>query len=324
MIFPERYGGDDLNVMDLAVVYEEIGRALFPSPHLSSVVLSGLTLLDGGSETQKEQYLTSIASGESIFSLAVTEPDYGWDAKFISTEARKQGSGYSINGTKLYVPYAHVADYLIAAVKTADVVPEESISLFVIDKGRSGLSSSLLAGSIGEPLCEVQLEGIEVLEADLIGKLDKGWYNLRRAIDTATVLLCAETIGGVEYLLEIALRYANERVQFGQFIGTYQRIQDRIINIVNALDKARWSTYEAAWRLAEGQDCKLEISMAKVLANRAYSTAEHEAAHVFAGPGFSREFDLWLYHKKAWTINQYMGGTSHHRDIVARELLDTN
>ncbi len=322
IIFPEAYGGDDLSVADLAVIYEEMGRALFPGPHLTSVVLSGLTLQHVGNDAQKERFLKGIASGETIFSLALNEPDYGWEPGFISTRAVPQDADYLLSGTKLYVPYAGAADHLLLAARTAEGATDAGINLFIVDSGSPGVTRQRLQGSIGEPLYEVVLDNVRVAASALVGEVGQGWAALRPALDAATVLQCAEVVGGVAYLLQITVAYANERVQFGQLIGSYQRIQDRVINIVNDLDKARWAAAEAAWRLSEGLPARLEISIAKVLANRAYASAGAEAAHVFAGPGFSREFDLWLYHRRAWMADHFLGNTARHRDIVAEELLD--
>ncbi len=323
MPFPEKYGGEETSLFDLAVLYEEMGRALLPGPHLSSVVLSGLTILRCGSEAIKEEFIPKIAKGELVFTLALTGPDYSWEASSIATTATPEGDNYIIKGTKLYIPYANAADCILVAAKTRDGIPEESISLFIVDAKKSaGLSCIPLHGSFAEPLSEVVFDNVKVPESSMVGEVNKGWPHLKEVLKVGTVLQCAESVGGAEFVFEMTVNYSKEREQFGQFIGSFTRIQDRIMNMVNDLDKAKWVTYDAAWRLSESLPCDIEVSAAKVMSSVAYSNICLEASYVFAGLGFMKDFDLWLYHKKAWTEKHCMGSPDLHRKIVARELLE--
>ena len=322
MIFPEEYGGEGAGLIDLVILYEEMGRALVTVPHLASVVLSGLTILRCGSQALKEEFIPMIAKGEVCFTLALTEPNYGWDAASIATTATPDGDGYIINGTKLFVPYANAADYILVAAKSRDEAPEESISLFIIDtKDSPGLSRAPLHGSISEPMGEVIFDNVRVPKSGILGEVNGGWPALKEVLRVGTVLQSAEAIGGAEAVLELTINYAKERIQFGQYIGSFQRIQDRIINMVNDLDKARWVTYEAAWRLSEGLPCDVEVSAAKALASDSYSRSCNEAHHVTAGLGFMKDFDLYLYSKRARELHHYLGSPSYHRKILARKLL---
>ena len=321
MPFPEQYGGEGASLFDLVVLYEEMGRALLPSPHLSSVVLCGLTLLRGGSEALKEEFIPKIAKGELCFTLALTEPDYGWDASSIATRATPDGDNYLITGTKLFIPYANAADYLLVVARTGDEVPEDSISLFAVDtKSSAGLSRNPLHGSIAETISEVTLDNVKVPKSNMVGEVNRGWPLLWEVLKVGAILQSAEAVGGAEFLQELTINYSKERIQFGQYIGSFQRIQDRVINMVNAVDKAKWTLYEAAWRIDEGLPCDIEVSVAKVLSNAAYETACQEAAHVFAGAGYMKDFDLWLYHKKNWAVENYLGSSDFHRKIIAEGL----
>lgn len=320
MIFPEEYGGSEASLLDLTLLYEEMGRALLPSPYLSSIIC-GLTILECGSEPIKREFIPKIAKGEVCFSLALTEPDYSWDASSIITVATPSADSYLINGTKLFIPYANVVDYILAVARTGNTTAEESISLFIVDaKNSPGFSCVPLYGSFAGPLNEVVFDNVKVSESNKLGEINKGWHYLREPLKAGIVLLCAEMVGGAEFVVELTINYAKERMQFGQYIGSFQRVQDRIINMVNDLDKARWVTYEAAWKLSEALPCTTEVSVAKVLASTAYRDVCREAAHVFAGPGFMKDFDLWLYHKKAWEDYNFLGSPAFHRKIVAAEL----
>jgi len=302
IIFPEEYGGEEANLLDLAVIYEEIGRALLPSPHLSSVVLSGLAILAGGSEEQKAKFLPKIGKGELVFTLALTEPEYGWTASSISTSAAVEGSHFVLNGTKLFIPYALAADYVLCVAKGRDSgIPEDDISLFIVDaRASQGLKCSRLSGFLGE--------------------LNKGWSCLTRAIKAGTIMQCCEMVGGADFVFELTSNYAKERTQFGQFIGSFQRVQDRIINMLNDLDKARLFAYEATWRLNEGLPCEIEISGAKAVVSEAYENICNDSHHVHAGIGFMTDYDLYLHTRKARTTKNYLGSPSFHRKIVANEL----
>ncbi len=322
MIFPEEYGGEEASLLDLAVIYEEMGRALLPSPHLSSAILSGLAILDGGSQAQKAEFLPKIGSGQLVFALALTEPEYDWGASSISTSATAEGDHFVLNGTKLFVPYAHAADYILCVAKTRDSgVPEDDISLFIVSAGASqGLKCNRLSGFLGEPLCEVLLDNVGVPTENLLGELNEGWPYLTRAIKTGTVMQCCEMVGGADFVLELTINYAKERTQFGQFIGSFQRIQDRIINMLNELDKARLFAYEAVWRLSEGLHCDIELSAAKTVVSEAYDNVCNESHHVHAGMGFMTDYDLYLYTRKARTTKNYLGSPSFHRKTIANEL----
>lgn len=322
-LFPPEYGGEEGNLLDLAVLYEEMGRVLMPSPHLSSVVLSGLTILGAGNAGQKADLLPGLENGDQIFTLAVTGPEYGWDAASVSTRATAEGDSFVINGAKLFIPYAHVADYILCAARTGDSGnPEEGVSLFIIDARHSpGLKCRRLSGFLGEPLGEVVLDNVRVPARNLLGERNRGWAHVARAIKVATVMECCEIVGGAQAVLELTINYAKRRVAFGQFIGSFQRVQDRIINILNDLDKTRLVTYEAAWRLSEGLPCDLEVSVAKALASEAYTNICDESHYVHAGIGFMVDYDLYLYTRKARTVKNYLGGPVFHNKIIARTIV---
>lgn len=324
MLFPKQYGGEGADLLDIVPIYEEMGRALLPSPHLVSVVLSGLTILRCGGEQMRREFVPRIARGELVLTLALTEPELGWDAAQITATGTRDEDNYVIKGTKLFVPYANAADYMLVAANTGDGTAEQSISLFIIDSRNSpGLSCIPIHGDFAEPLCEVIFDNVKIPKSNIVGEINKAWPHLKEVLKVGTVLQCAEVVGGIDYVLQLVINFSKERVQFGQYVGSFQRVQDRIFNIVGDLDKARWASYEAAWRLSEGLPCNIDVSAAKILSCVAYNTACQEAAHVLAGVGFMKDFDLWLYHKKAWTTEHFLGGSDFHRQIVGRELFDS-
>ncbi len=321
MHFPEEFGGDGASLLDMVILYEEMGRALAPVPHLASAILSGLTLLKCGSREVKEEYLPRIARGDACFTLALTEPGYGWEAASIATTAASEGDGYVVNGTKLFVPYGAAADYLLVTARSGEGAPEDGISLLIVDaKNSPGLTCKPLHGSFSQPAAEIVLDHVRVPESALLGDASGGWQVLNEVLKAGAVLQAAEAVGGAEAVLEMTVNYAKERKQFGQYIGSFQRIQDRVIRMVNDLDRARWVTYEAAWRLDEGLTCDVEVSAAKALASDGFSRSCNEAHHVTAGLGFMKDFDLHLYSRRAREIHHYLGSPSYHRKLLAKQL----
>ena len=320
IIFPERYGGAEANFVNLAILCEEMGRGLLASPYIPTIVC-GLIILACGNEEQKAKFIPEIANGEAIFCLALTEPDFGWEPDSVHTMAVPSDDHFTISGSKLFIPYAKAADYILCVTRSrSEGHPEDGISLLIIDKNSQGLSFSNLDGSSGEHLAEIVLENVKVSKANLLGGLHEGWAALQKALKAGMVMLCAEMVGGAQAVVDLTIDYAKGRVQFGQPIGYFQRVQDRIINMVNDLDKSRLSTYEAAWRLGEVLPCDLEVSVAKAVSSDAYNRICLEAHHVFAGVGYMQDFDLYLYTKKTKTAQWYLGDATFHRKIIAREL----
>ena len=322
MIFPYEYGGEEATILDLAVLYEEMGRALLTSPHLTSIILSGLTILDAGNEEQKVFLMPKIGTGELIVTLAFEEPGNKWNGTSFSTLALDKGEGFIITGTKLFVPYAHVADYVICVASTGhNKTTKQNNSLFLIDSKSPGLTCSRLNGFLAEPLCEVTFNNVHIPYKNLIGELHTGWDCSSKSMQMATAMQCCEMVGGADRMLEITIDYSKQRKQFGQFIGSFHRIQDRILNMITELDKAGLATYEAILRLSEGLDSKLEVSTAKYLTNEAYTSICHEAHYVHAGIGFMTDYDLYLYTKKAKTLKNRLGNSTYHRKIIAEGIL---
>jgi len=176
LAFPEQYEGMGMTFLDLAVLLEEMGRAVLPGPFFSSVVEAGFAVLEAGSEEQKKEILSKIATGETIATLAVTEPSASYEASAIAVTAKAEGDGYVIDGTKLFVDNAHIADYIIVAARTKEGgKPEEGITLFVVEGKAPGITTTLLKTISGSKQCEVIFDKVKVPKANVLGDVDKGW-----------------------------------------------------------------------------------------------------------------------------------------------------
>ena len=322
MGIPEEYGGSGRSNTDLGVLFEELGRGLLPSPLFSSAVLSALIIMEGGSEEQKRALLPAIASGQRILTLAFTEPDYGWGPDDVRMAAGPSANGFVLRGTKLFVHDAHIADTIIVAARSRLATGmARGISLFLVDAKAAGLRSRVVSGWTGERQIELSFDDVKVGPEALIGPAEEGWPILRRAFQPATAVLCAFMVGGLQQVYEMTLDYCRTRQQFGSLIGSFQRVQDHVVELVNHLDAARWTTYEALWKLDMGDASAVEaVAMAKTVTSEAFDEGTFRSHEVHAGIGISKEYGLYLYTTKARTLYEYLGNPEHHRHTVAQLL----
>ena len=316
-LIPEEYGGAGGSLTDTAVIYEELGRGPVPGPHLSSGVLAALVLLEAGTPEQKQELLPAIASGERTFALAVTEENYGWGADFIRTPARINGDDYALSGTKLYVHDAVEATDLIVAAR----MENGTTGLLLVDVSRGGVASRALPG-FASSLCEISMLGLRVPRTSLIGDGEAdGWAVLERVFQKAQLVLSAYQVGGLSEVFDMSLSYSQTRQQFGQPIGRFQRVQDHVIDIVNHLDAARWTTYEALWKVDTGQpDAVAAMHTAAAVASEAYYYGCNSAHDVHAGLGIVQEYGLTLHTKLSRTLYHYLGSPRYHRKKLATAL----
>lgn len=321
--FPSRYGGNEGSFLDLAVLIEEMGRALLPGPFFATVVLGGLYILDVGSEQQREELLPGVTNGEILLTLAISEPDVEYDPTSIAVTATPRQGGYIINGTKLFVPYAHVADHVLCVARTAEGVrPGEGLTVFIVNTRTPGVTCTPLKTLARDNQCEVVFEDVVVSGDSVLGEPDNGWRDVERALQRATVALCADMNGGAQQVLDMTVEYAKQRVQFGRPIGSMQALQHHCANMSVSIEASRSLAYEAAWRISEGLPCAAEVSMAKSFASECYTQTTQLGMLIHGGVGFMEDHDLPLYYRRAKAAEVMLGDADHHREMIARELLD--
>jgi alkylation response protein AidB-like acyl-CoA dehydrogenase len=316
MAIPEEYGGTGNSMTDVAVLFEELGTGPVPGPLFSSAVLCARILLEAASENVKKAWLPRIASGERVFALALTEAQYGWSADSIRLQARNDREGFVLTGTKVFVYDALYASDLLVPAR---IEGEADVSLFHVDVGASGVAIRTLDGFLSG-MCEVTFDNVRVRGSDLIGTQGAGWNALERAMLAVTPVLCAYQVGGCRTVFDMSVSYARERTQFGQVIGRFQRVQDHIIHIVNYLDAARWTTYEALFKLDSGGDAAASIHVAKSVASESYMRACDFAHEVHAGIGVVREYGLTLHTKMSRSLYHCLGAPTLHRKRLERVL----
>ena len=309
MAIPEQYGGTGNSMTDVAVLFEELGTGPVPAPLFSSAVLCARVLLEAADESTRNIWLPRIASGERIFALALTDAQYGWSADSIHLVAQKEGANFRLTGTKAFVHDAQCATDLLVAAR---ITGGTGISHFHVDARAPGVAIRPLAGFL-TAMSEVTFENVAVSGGDLIGAAGTAWDALDRAMLAAIPVLCAYKVGGCRAVFEMSTNYARERTQFGQIIGRFQRVQDHVIHIVNYLDAARWTTYEALWKLDSGADAAASTHVAKAVSSESYMRACDFAHEVHAGIGVMREYGLTLHTKMSRSLYHCLGAPALHR-----------
>jgi 3-oxocholest-4-en-26-oyl-CoA dehydrogenase beta subunit len=318
LLIPEEYDGSGFGFLDLVVLLEEFGRALVPGPFISTQQAT-IALLEGGSAEQKKQYLPRIASGEAIGTLAITEPSARWDAEGIQLKAEKGADGYTLNGTKLFIPDANVADLMVVAARTGQ--GDQGISLFIVDAKSQGISTELLKTIAADKQCEVKFDNVKVPAANRLGGEGKGWEILQKVTLKATVMECAYLVGLAQMDFEISVNYAKERVQFGRPIGSFQAIQHKCADMVTDVDGARFIMYRAAWSVAEGEpDAALNVHMAKAWCSDATRRVVAHGQQIHGGIGFTKDYKIQLYFRRQKRSELMWGDGDFHREKVADAL----
>jgi len=319
-VFPESYGGMGGSFIDMAVLLEEMGRAALPSPFFSTVIMSGLAILEGGNDQQKDEFLPAIVNGDSIFTLAITEQGGEYTPDGIRVTAAKSGNGYVINGAKLFVSDAGIADHIIVVTRTKDGHGADGITLFIVDAEAKGITCTPLLTLSGDKQFEVLFDKVEVSEESILGGLDQGWSVIEKIWPKVITAKCAEMVGGARQALEITIDYAKEREQFGRPIGCLQAVQHFCADMVADVDGCNYITYQAAWMLSSGLPCTKEVAMAKAWCSNAFRRVTAKGHQIHGAIGFTEEHDLHLYYKNAKTWELLYGDSAFHLETVAAEM----
>ena len=321
LVFPENYGGGGMNFLDLAMLLEEMGRACLPGPYFSTVVLGGLPILDAGSEEQKREYLPRIAGGEAIFTLALTEPSARYDAAAIEMKATADNDAYILNGTKLFVPDANVADCMLVVARTDEKSRgEDGITIFIVDARSPGISCKVLKTIANDKLCEVVFDQVRVPKENILGQLNQGWSEVTKTIERAAVGKCCEMVGCIQQALDTTVDYAKERKQFDRPIGSFQVIQHYCADMITDVEGTRLSAYQTAWLVSEGLPCTQEVAIAKAWAGEACQRVMALAHQIHGAIGVTIDHDLQYYTRRAKAAEVTFGDASFYREVVAQEM----
>ena len=319
---PEEYEGMGLGAVELTALMEVMGESLLCSPFLSTIGLAANAILTAGSEDQKAQYLPGIAAGQTIATLAFSEANGRWSADAVRATATPSADGFTLRGAKHYVPDAMAADLLVIAARREDSHGEDGISLFALPADTPGIErSALLTMDQTRRQGGIALRDVKLPATALLGVEGDGWPALRKTLDLAAVALAAEQVGGAQRCLDLSVEYAKERQQFGRPIGAFQAIKHKCADMMVQVESARSAAYFAGCVAAEdGDDLSLQASLAKAYCSDAFFRCAADALQIHGGVGFTWEYDIHLYLKRARSTETFLGNAAHHRERVAQQI----
>jgi alkylation response protein AidB-like acyl-CoA dehydrogenase len=314
LAIPEEFGGSGYTYVELIVVLEEMGRALLCAPYFSSVALAANLLLVAGDDAAKKDYLPGIAAGTTIATVALAEASGRWDEAGVQLTATGSGDSWTLTGEKSYVLDGHTANLVLVAARTS-----AGVSVFAVDKGAEGFTATSLP-TMDQTRKQAKLS-FDATPARLIGADGAGWAAVSKTLDLAAVALAAEQVGGAQRVLDMAVAYAKERVQFGRPIGSFQAIKHKCADMLLEVESAKSAAYYAGWAAAEDNDeLPVVASLAKSYCSEAYFHAAAENIQIHGGIGFTWDYPAHLYFKRAKSSELLFGDPSYHRELLAQRI----
>ena len=322
MPFPEEYGGLGGNLIDMAIVAEEIARK---SPDVGMAyggsVFCGLNIVRMGSEEQKRHWLPKLLKGEIKMSISMSEPDAGSDIGAMRTSAKRDGNQWLVNGQKLWASGAAARNNIINMYVKTDTKAHyrQGMSLFLVDNTTPGIEMRKLEmlGRRCTGTYEIFLNDVRVPGDRLVGGENKGWDVVLSGLQVERVTAAASACGASQAVVDLALAYAKERKQFGRPIGTFQAIAHMLADMQTEVEAARTLMWRAAWMVAQGQDALREISMAKLFSSETYVKVANLGMQIFGGYGYNMEFDMQRYFRDSRAATVAAGSSQIQRNLLA-------
>jgi alkylation response protein AidB-like acyl-CoA dehydrogenase len=317
LLIPESYGGGGQTLLEGAFVYEELGRAMAPTPHFVSCVMSAGVLLEAGSDAQKEQWLGPIANGEAILTPAWLEPERGFGEIGVALQAKSDGDGFVLSGRKRSVPYASSAARLIVLART-----DAGVDLFLVDPNAKGVAMKQLFSQGREAQYQIDFREVHVSAEDRIGTAGTGWQTWNTVMLDGIVLLAGSAIGGAARCLEETVEYANQRVQFDKPLGAFQALAHYMADASTHIDGGRVLVHEAAWNRAMGRSIARFAPMAKLFCCETYRETTRVCAQIWGGVAFTIEYDQQMFFRRAKALQLSWWDTPYLEELVAADVLD--
>ena len=312
--FSEDEGGFGGGPIEAMIISEEFGKGLVIEPYLQTVIVGGNFLRHGGSAAQKEEHVAGLIGGESIFAFAYSEPKSRYDLNDVSTTAKKDGAGYTLNGHKAVVVGAPFATHLFVTARTSGGQRDKGgITVFLVPKNAKGVTTRDYPTVDGLRASEVYFENVSVGADAVIGKVDNGLPLVEKVVDYAIAALCAEACGGFKVLNEATITYAKQRKQFGQPIANFQVLQHRMVDMFMAAEQAISMTYMVTLKLDESDKArKLAASGAKVQIGKSGRLISQDAVQIHGGMGMTDELNVGHFFKRVTMIESQFGNTDWH------------
>ena len=317
LMIPLEDGGGGQSLLEGALVYEELGRALAPTPHFVSCVISAGILLAAGSDAQKEQWLNRIATGDAILTPAWLEPDRGYGEAGVALPARSDGNEIVLSGRKRSVAYASSADQLIVLART-----EAGVDLFLVDPRSDGVTLKQLLSQGREPHYQIDFDEVRIPATNRIGKPGSGWQTWSQILHQGIILLSAQAIGGANRCLEETVEFANQRIQFDKPLGAFQALAHYMADASTNIDGGRVLVHEAAWNHSEGRSIARLAPMAKLFCCETYRETTRVCAQIWGGVAFTIEYDQQMFFRRAKCLQLSWWDTPFLEELIASDILD--
>ncbi len=317
LCFPKEYGGDGGEFLDMVLIAEALGSALCPSPFFSTVVQCGSLILESGSEDQKMDLIPQIANGKLIIGLAQYEEDGSYHVADAHTTAKLFGEDYILNGVKLFVMDANIADKFLVTAKTA----KNEITLFLVDARVPEITVTKLPTIGKDNNCEVNLNGVKVSKNNIVGSLGDAEQIIEKMNTKAATAKAAEMLGGCKVCIDMTAAYTKERQQYGKPIGGFQVIQHYLANMLIAYDTNHEYLFRIACKIDAGEDFAIDAYALKANVNEAYKYISERGVQIHGGIGTTREGDIGLYYRKAKANEFLCGDTEFFYDKVFEKLM---
>ncbi|MFI5393919.1 MAG: acyl-CoA dehydrogenase family protein [Candidatus Binatia bacterium] len=320
LTLPEEYGGAGQSAVEGAILYEELGRALAPTPHFVSAILGAGALIAAGSDAQKEGWLPKIASGEAILTPAWLELKNGFGPKGVQLKAALDRDTLRLNGTKQHVLFAKAATRLVVLVRTGN--SESDVDLLLVDPKAPGVELTQQYSLASDTQYKVMFKDVRVPVADRIGAAHSGWATWNSVMHDGIILLAAQAIGGAQRALEMTVQYSKERQQFDKPLGAFQALAHYMADASATVDGGTTLAYEAAWARAHARSVSRLAPMAKLFACQTFRDVTATAEQIYGGMGFTLECDIQLYFRRAKQMQMSWWDSRYLEELVASTVLD--
>jgi alkylation response protein AidB-like acyl-CoA dehydrogenase len=320
LTLPAAYGGSEMSMLEAAILYEELGRALAPTPHFVSSVLAGGVLVAAGSDEQRQAWLPRLASGDAVVSVAWLEPDGGFGPAGVQLRAAADGGDLVLTGTKRHVAFASAAERLVVLVRTGDGPGD--VDLVLVDPAAPGVELTQQMTIASDTQYQVRFDGVRVPATDRLGPAGSGWATWDAVMHDGIILLAAQAVGGARHALDITVQYAKDREQFGKPLGAFQALAHYLADAKTNVDGATLLAYEAAWARSEGRDVARLAPMAKLFACQTFRDVTAMAQQIFGGVGFTLEYDIQLYFRRAKQLQISWWNDRYLEELIAAAVLD--
>ena len=313
--FAEESGGFGGTAVETMIVMEEFGKGLVVEPYVTTVIMAGSIIEDGGSTVQKEGVLADMMAGTRLAAVAYVEPQARFNLADVTTTATRSGDGYIINGFKGVVLGGPSADVLVVPARTSgDQRDAGGITLFLVDSSANGISRRDYPTIDGGRASEITFDNVEVSEGDVLGEMDAGLALLEVGINNGILAVCAEAVGAMEVLYKTTVEYCKTREQFGQPIGKFQVLQHRMVDMFMEHEQAKSLLYMAAIRMSEDDELEARkaISALKVQVGKGGRFVGQNAIQLHGGMGMTDELNVGHYFKRITAVEILFGNADFH------------